>query len=287
MKKPNIEIAGLEGTLSFLRASAKRTGGADLLATAALAWIEWLEKPEFRPISKLLIDSVRRSAVPEVAKEDEKLELRGWYEWALTACAVLSGDVPTMHLAAGVVKGARVGSKQDPAYGSVAGIIKARLLGNAKDEQKQLEVFTQCRGDGSHPLPSRELLTAFVNRDYVKLDQAVTAGAKKHWTDSYLGRGTPKPVILEDSPRRLVIDVWQKDANYKWPYPEAVFAKLAIMEGAIITHDDFWFPLALVRAMADSAEKEPASIRSNAQPKIGKARKKATPARRSKPRRSK
>jgi len=77
VKKPNIEIAGLELTLSVFRASAKGTGGAELLGTAALAWIEWLEKPEFRPISKQLIDSVRRSAVPAVAKEDEKLELRG------------------------------------------------------------------------------------------------------------------------------------------------------------------------------------------------------------------
>lgn len=287
MKKPNIEVKNLELTLECWRAMAKDTGGADLLAAAALAWIEWLEKPEFGPISKQLIRSVRRSAVPAVAKEDEKLGLRGWYEWALTACAVLSGDVPTMHLAARVVKGARVGSKQDPAYGSVAGIIKARLLGNAKDEQKQLEVFTQCRGDGSHPLPSRELLTAFVNRDYVKLDQAVTGGAKKHWTDSYLGRGTPKPVILEDSPRRLVIDVWQKDAHYKWPYPEAVFAKLAIMEGAAITHDDFWFPLALVRAMADSTEKEPGPMRSSTRPKTAPARKNANPAPLSKGTRSK
>ncbi len=154
MKTPNIEITNLELTLASFGASAKRAGGAALLAAAALAWIEWLEKPEFTPISEQLIQAVRRSAVPEVAKEDEKLELRGWYEWALTACAVLSGDVPTMRLAAGAVKGARVGSKQDPAYGSVAGIIKARLLGNAKDEQKQLEVFTQCRGDGRRTIVS-------------------------------------------------------------------------------------------------------------------------------------
>jgi len=165
-------------------------------------------------------------------------------------CAVLSGHAETAKRAAAGVKEAVFG--RDYPTQAVARIIAARISGDAEAERQQFEVSEQIGRDRlPPPLPSRALLRSFVQRDYAKLNREVTKGAKKHWTERYLGKPS-MPVLVKDEPDRMVIDVSVKDVYTTWAYVEAVFAKLAMQDDAKITYDDFWFPLALISATRDA-----------------------------------
>ena len=56
---------------------------------------------------------------------------------------------------------------------------------------------------------------------------------------------------MKNDPDVLVLDITKKHAHFTWAYVEAAFAKLAILDGATITHDDLWFPLDFVKSMRD------------------------------------
>jgi hypothetical protein len=230
-------------------------GGGDFLATPPYmwaaeamnwAWLQWQARPEFDAISDVLIEAVGHSTSPEVRAEADRRRERGQLDWFVMCCAILSGDAETARSAAAGVKNAAF--RRDYPTQAVARILSARILGDAETERQQFEVSEQMgRETLPPPLPSRALLQSFVERDYAKLNKEVTKNAKKHWTERYLGKPS-MPVLVEDEPDRMVIDVSVKDVYSKWAHTEAVVAKLAIQDGARITHDDFWFPLDLVRA---------------------------------------
>jgi hypothetical protein len=136
--------------------------------------------------------------------------------------------------------------------------VKNRILGDSKEERRQLDVLLRTKPFGSHITPANSLVRAFVERDDRAIAKLIAAGAKKHseglWAFDRRG-------VKEQSRDRMVLDIGYKHTNFFWPYPEAVFAKLAMMAGTTtITHDDFWFPLGLVRAGINATPPEaPAS----------------------------
>jgi hypothetical protein len=257
MIRKRIELVNLDRAIQSARFWMSPTapkGGGDLLTPPYMwaaeavnwAWLQWQAEPDFRPISDGLLEAVEHSTTAEnIAAADRRHE-RGALDWFAMCCAVLSGDAETARRAAAGVKEA-VYRRDDPTQ-AVAGVLAARVLGDAETERQQFEVSEQMgRETLPPPLPSRALLRSFVERDYAKLNREVTKNAKKHWTERYLGKST-MPVLVKDEPDHAVIDVKAKDIYSKWAHTEAVVAKLAIQDGAKVTHDDFWFPLGLVRA---------------------------------------
>jgi hypothetical protein len=215
------------------------------------AWLQWQAEPNFRLVSDGLIEAVERTATPQNRAEAEERHLRGSLDWFVMCCAVLSGDADTARRAAAGVKEAVY--RRDYPTQAVARILSARIQGDAETERRQFDVSEQIGRDRlPPPLPSTPLLRAFVERDYKTLSKEVVKGAKKHWTERYLGKRS-MPVLVKDEPDRMVIDVAAKDVYTSWAYVEAVFAKLAIQDDAKISYDDLWFPLKLVTAMRNGA----------------------------------
>ena len=217
------------------------------------AWLRWQSKPEFAPISDVLVAAAERVSTAEARAAADTRGIRGTFDWTLLACAILSGDRQVARRIAGETKYAEPGRLGGGHLQAVAGILKARLLGDADREPQQLDLVGK-RPDHPMPTPSIGLLRAFVQRDPLALDKEVTKGAKKHWTDRYLVGRASMPILVKDEPDHVAIDVTNKDSSTLWAYPEAVFAKVAMWDGAQITHNDLWFPLNLVSAARDSCE---------------------------------
>jgi hypothetical protein len=262
MTNKRIEVLNLDRAIQSARFWMSPTapkGGGDFLATPPYmwageavnwAWLQWQAEPDFGPISAALIDAVQHSLAPENRAEADRRGMRGELDWFVICCAILSGDAETARQAAADVKEAVF--RRDYPTQAVARILSARIQGDVETERQQFEVSEQMgRESLPPPLPSRALLRSFVERDYTKLNKDVTKGAKKHWTERYLGKPS-MPVLVTDELDRMVIDVAVKDVYSKWAHTEAVVAKLAIQDGAKITHDDFWFPLGLVSATRGS-----------------------------------
>jgi hypothetical protein len=262
MTKKQIEFLELQGAaedrLIFMNPpapDAKRTGllAAQPFGPAQSAvywcWYQWQLDRNFQTISDRLKFITRFVSTADAAKWASKISLRGYHEWFITQCAILSGDEPTMRLACRHVAGS--GGRAQQYYNSLAGMLKARIEGDQKEAERQLAFSLKYKEDGVHPMPSRALQKAFVEKDYTTLDREITRGAKRYWKDSFIGKA-----IIKDEPQHMVIDPVKRHSHYQWAYPEAAIATLAILDGATITYDDVWFPLDLVKSFTKPASKK-------------------------------
>ena len=250
----HVELVGLDLMASSQGRSLKRSppntaGGYELPLHVPVqfaiswCWAQWHLTHDFVPISKQISEALLTVTTPEAAEKVDKRDTRGDYEYAIMFASVLSGNVGTMKLISAHVRGGDDKSEKYQRYQSIAGVLKSRIIGDNDGERRQLDLSEKYRPDGVHPAPSRTLLRAFVDRDYKTVNKEVAKGAKKHWTDQYL-----KGIVEKDEPDHLVIKIRDKNVHFTWPYVEAAIAKLAIMDGATITHDDIWFPLDFVKA---------------------------------------
>jgi hypothetical protein len=218
------------------------------------AWLQWHVKPQFRTISNELTFIALRSsdALAKGITHGDQRE-RGFHDWMMLCCAVLSGNRETMAEAAKQARGADARVKGHQHDRALAGVLAARIFGNEQDEAEQRMLWEKYKPMGINAFPSRALVRAFVRRDYRAVAKAVKEGAEKHWSDEYIGGGGRRwmigPVIVEQKRGHMTLDLRRKDSYFLWPYVEAVFAKLALMDGASITYDDFWLPLDFVKAM--------------------------------------
>jgi hypothetical protein len=254
MSNQRVELAGLELMASSQGRSMKPSppsvaGGYKLPLhvppqfAISWCWAQWQLTQDFIPISEQVSEALSMVTTPEAVEKVDKRGLRGDYEYAIMFASVLSGHVETMKSVAAHVHGGDGKTETNQRYQSIAGVFKSRIIGDNDEERRQLELSEKYRPDGVHPTPSRALLRAFVDRDYKAVNKEVAKGAKKHWTDQYL-----KGIVEKDEPDHLVINIRGKNVLFTWPYVEAAIAKLAIMDGATITHDDIWFPLDFVKA---------------------------------------
>jgi hypothetical protein len=215
------------------------------------AWLQWQKEPDFESISRKLVSIGERAASPEAVSDADERGLRGEFDWFLLCCAVLSGDRTSMHRAAerAAVATLEPGSRHN-IFQAAAGVLKARISGDANQETEQIELAERLKPYGPHPIASRAMLRSFNKRDYAAVAKEVMKGAKKHWTDSYMGKKS-MPVIVHEGPDRIVLDISQKSGYVTWAYVEGVFAKLSMLDGGTIDYDDFWLPLGLISPRAN------------------------------------
>ena len=253
MKPRTVELVDSAPWLEAFTEIAKGAGKSALEDAIKLAWLRWQVSPEFLPISDVLAGVVHRSVEPSVVKKHAGPVKQDLYERALIYCAVLSGDIGAMKTAAKVVRGAARHRKDSLNDESVAGILKGRIEGNPKFELQQYRLSEKSVPHRAHAWPSQQLLKAFVERDYGQLALEVERGAKQHWSDSYLKGARGYTAIVKETDDLIVLDPMKKGGNFLWAYVEAVFAKMAMMDGATITYDDLWFPLRLIRAAREES----------------------------------
>jgi hypothetical protein len=92
------------------------------------------------------------------------------------------------------------------------------------------------------------LLNAFIEKDYVRFQEEVKKVVQSHWSEKALPktRRTAAEPVLSETEASTDVNIMQKPSHFRWPYVEAAFAKLAVMDGAAMIVDDFWFPLAFI-----------------------------------------
>jgi hypothetical protein len=214
------------------------------------AWLQWHARDDFRRIRDQLSFVVLRSASGLTKEMPNSTRMRGFHDWLLMCSAVLSGEASVIRAGAASVIPASSCASGDHYYAALAGIIAGRTYEETRiDVGGQMEVFERLQPDKAFIAPTRALVRAFVKGNWLALDKAVAKGAERHWSEAYLGKeSNGYSVIVEKSEEEIKLELARKNANYLWPYPEAVFAKLAIAKGASISHDDFWFPRAFVSA---------------------------------------
>jgi hypothetical protein len=214
------------------------------------SWIQWHSDPNFERIGSELATFALRSAQGS-AKYTKRVgqEFRGMQDWMVTACAILSGDVATMRAATDGIPGAKKRVRRNQYYEALAGILKCRIHGRANLEQEQLDKLQLGQPDPEFISPSQKLIQAFSKRDYCAFEEALEDGMRKHLEGRFnkRARGAPLPVVAHEGGRN-VVNLRNKDSYTLWPYPEAVFAKLAALDGATIKCDSFWFPRDFVTA---------------------------------------
>jgi hypothetical protein len=217
------------------------------------AWLRWHLDHNFGAVKEDLVAVVQRTVKAmktgkyPLGEDDE----RGLHDVTLMYCAILSGDSTAMKSAAEQVQFAIPKSTEYQHDAAVAGILASRVLGDPKRERTQFELEQQRKANGVHPYPSKNLLKAFIERDYASLQKEIDKAVKIYSSDTNLTRTVrvsgSKPVVVQETDDLIIIDTMQIHPHFRWPYVQAAFAKLSMLDGASILTDDFWFPLAFVK----------------------------------------
>lgn len=219
----------------------------DLLLNALIwSWLEWHRTSDFPRISRTLGEVVGRSLDVyglSFAREDP----RRWeyFESFLIQCAILTGCQDTWREVATRVKAADPGQTHYQFVQAWTGVLKYRILGLPGEEQ-QLEVLKRKRSARVYAWPANKLVECFVRRDGKGFSKAVKIACEKHWEYAEQGHA----VTRSGEFTHINLHFRRKNPHFLWPWVEAAFTKLALLDGTTMSYDSFWFPLAFVRAMA-------------------------------------
>lgn len=213
------------------------------------AWLLWQKSKDIRLVRKEMKRIVGKWALtPARLAEAEEEGCRGRMDWFSLVCAIISSDDSQIKFAAESAVFARKTREPAPFFQVVSGVLKARILGDRKEELKQFALLDKQQPDVPDIGPAISLVKVFVERNYDELDKEVKRGVKRHWSDRYIGTKRGRSVIVEEGREHMTIDIGKKALDTLWAHSEAVFAKLAMSEGAQIKTDDVWFPLELISA---------------------------------------
>ncbi len=249
---PEITDFSLEKYPRFLSQNALR-------GAVTWFWLAWQQHRDLGFTNKAFIPLVMRSTNISFvsAKTDTKdaLGRPGIHDWYLLVCGILTGNRDVMEQCARDSESELLKSskKRDQPFEALAGILRSRILNDGINEKRHLARLERSLQTGPDLCPTTSLVRAFVNRDYKVLNRLVTAGSMRHWSERFLRvhmrtPQSPESVITGESETEVVINLIHKDPFAFWAYPEAAFAKLATMDGATITHDDFWLPQELINS---------------------------------------
>ncbi|HEV7300746.1 MAG TPA: hypothetical protein VGN72_15375 [Tepidisphaeraceae bacterium] len=205
------------------------------------AFLEW-HRSQDRNASHDVLRAIALSAakVIDVHPFAPGRALRECFDSFWLQCAILSDDVALAESVAEKVFIADESSRYQ-FHESWTGILAGRVLGDDDRVRDQAAKFAKYKPDRTFAWPSPAIVDAFVRRDYASLKKAVRTGAEKHW------RIAEREGALAVLPTgETEIDVAKKHEHFFWPYVEAVFAKLAIRDGANMRYESKWLPRPLI-----------------------------------------
>jgi len=260
MNEQQIELVKLDRTIvkeeTFMSPSFSKIGTGKfrlppyfpIQSAINWAWLKWQAKTDFDRISDQLSAVLDGTLTPERIADADERGKRDKFDWFVLVAAILSGRLGILRKVAEQTKYSLPGGYYCQA---LAGLIRARATGDAGREREQYDIVCTRKNFEDFPSPAKPLLRAFVDRNYSALEKEVVKGAKKHWTDRFMGKPSI-PVLIKDEPDDIVLNIANKYSSFLWPYVEAAFAKLAILDGAVIKYDDLWFPLKFISTWIDS-----------------------------------
>jgi hypothetical protein len=257
--KSSPELSNLDDREEFFRAVARFDESRQLLLAdvprlglakpthslrAAINWafVEWHRSEEAPRILHHVMEIARRGV--DISRQHSippGRAMRDCFDNFLLQCAVLSGDRALAQSAATTVAIAD-SSDRYQYLEAWTGIIASRLLGNRDEEMRQREAMRDFKPSRTYLWPSQALIDQFVDQEYHALGRILKTSSEKHWKIS-----ERDGALTRDAAGRELLDLSRKHEHFFWPYVEAVFARLAIWDGAPLCHDSFWLPAGLIR----------------------------------------
>ena len=183
---------------------------------------------------------------PERLAEADAEGCRDRLDWFSLVCAIVSADQSLMRFAAESAAYARKSRNPAPFFQVVSGILRARILDDRREELRQCALLDRQRPGEQYIGPPIALVKTFVERRYDRIDTEVRRGVKRH--DQFPKAKRRQRAIVDEGEGHMTVDVGRKGQRALWAHSEAVFAKLAMCEGAPIKTDNVWFPLDLIAA---------------------------------------
>ncbi len=104
--------------------------------------------------------------------------------------------------------------------------------------QASFDLMMSSRPSPPFRMPSRAVVNAFVANDDKKLAQTL----KRLWRTEWNKLEVKEKGILERTEERIRVSLRQRGPNDLWPWPEAAFAKPALMKGTKLPSDPLWCP---------------------------------------------
>lgn len=127
-------------------------------------------------------------------------------------------------------------------YASCCGLLKARLLGDAAMEEKQLALLGSCKGGPSaYRVASRASYRAFVGRNRKLLVTHSKKACDVFW-DALEREHYPEPLDRQGS-----MSISGLSTNAFWPWPELTLLKVTGEQEKEWAVDSFWLPPELLR----------------------------------------
>lgn len=222
------------------------------------AWLKWHVSQNRNEINSRLGKVVSAALKRKATKTFKKAPIndRGEFDHFLLTAALLSGNNELAQSVAATVSGANAQSKQFQYDAALAGFVAAIVLGKHQIRDAQLAIMMKFKPTRVNAFPTHGLVKAIVEGSGADVNRAIASAVKKYWSDSSVGRtsyrGRPTQLLYEDD-SRLGFDLNQRSLHWMWPYMEATFARLAMLNGRKISYDDFWFPLPLVTGLDANA----------------------------------
>ena len=212
-----------------------------LLDALTWTWLKWHKDQDINQIHNDLTPVIERAIA---LNADTKMPqwMRDRHDSFLIQLAILAGDIGLMRKAAYSVKEAEQDSDKYQMYESWSGILKYRILQDQKNVERQYEIFQKYSIVTHYLYPTRKMIKTFVEKDYKSLLRAVKQRAEKFW------EWAEKSGAFSEENGKKNLDFKKLNPNFRWPWVECTFAKLAVMDGADYTFDSPWLPLGLVKA---------------------------------------
>ncbi len=152
--------------------------------------------------------------------------------------AILSGSRKVINEAANLA------GRFDPSTGRYAyewglvGVYRDAILGDTDSMRASYDLMMSSRPSPPYRMPSKAVVNAFVTNDEKKLGQTL----KRVWKSEWDKLGGKENGILDKEEDKIRVSLRHRSPNDLWPWPEAAFAKLAVMKGATMPCDALWCP---------------------------------------------
>ena len=215
---------------------------------SALSWVfyEWHRSHDIKAITEAISFMVHR--VQDVNALATNNGLRRLHDIFMIQAAILSGSGSAMREAAALAGSYDPTLQWSHAYewGLVA-IYKGAILDDTKIMEEGFALFASSRPSPPHRMPGTALVKAFVDRDFKKLAVSVKSVWKRDWD-----RLDEKEKGIAARTSDLIrVNLRLRDPANLWPWPEATFAKLAVLRGAKMPSDPLWCPESFLQAVAE------------------------------------
>jgi hypothetical protein len=210
------------------------------VAHAALCWywVHWHATQDLKAARAKVIEIVQSAitSLPPREKDDQRPTLDSF----LIQLAVIAGNPELTKKVCGVIVTASPSTRSYQHIEAWNGVLKWTILNDQSKAEEQFRVMQRHSPLRLYEWPPHPLVEAFLKRDWTKFRKAYKARSDLH------DRAAKKEGALHHLRNQVIINVKRKHMNFLWPWPTAVFGRLAVLQGARLDFDTPWLPQAFL-----------------------------------------